>query len=112
MDESDAPAAADLNETRSAEPKPARTLRPLVMIWRQALCYPRHLIFALLALMTTSAATLAIPARFFFVSWLGERVVADIRLLVQTNLLRMPPSFFEDNSPREISSRKIGRAHV
>ena len=144
MDESDAPATAGLNETRSAEPKPARTLRPLVMIWRQALRYPRHLLFALLALMTTSAATLAIPARFkviidkafgpgasldeignsfryllmivavlglatamrfFFVSWLGERVVADIRLLVQTNLLRMPPSFFEDNSPREISSR-------
>ena len=144
MDESDAPAAADLNDTRAATAKPARTLRPLVMIWRQALKYPRHLMVALLALMTTSAATLAIPARFkviidkafgpgasideigtsfryllmivavlgmatafrfFFVSWLGERVVADIRLLVQTNLLRMPPSFFEDNSPREISSR-------
>ena len=127
-----------------AEAKPARTMRPLIMIWRQALHYPRHLVFALLALMTTSAATLAIPARFkiiidkafgpgasldeighsfryllmivavlgmataarfFFVSWLGERVVADIRLKVQTNLLRMPPSFFEDNSPREISSR-------
>ena len=144
MDESEAPAAAALTATPAPEPKPARTLRPLVMIWRQALCYPRHLIFALLALMTTSAATLAIPARFkviidtafgpgasiaaigssfryllmivavlglatamrfFFVSWLGERVVADIRLLVQTNLLRMPPSFFEENSPREISSR-------
>jgi ABC-type multidrug transport system fused ATPase/permease subunit len=43
--------------------------------------------------------------RFYFVSWLGERVVADIRLKVQANLLRMPPSFFESNSPKEISSR-------
>jgi len=43
--------------------------------------------------------------RFYFVSWLGERVVADIRLKVQANLLRLPPSFFEANSPREISSR-------
>ena len=43
--------------------------------------------------------------RFYNVSWLGERVVADIRLAVQSNLLRMSPSFFEDNSPNEISSR-------
>ena len=43
--------------------------------------------------------------RFYNVSWLGERVVADIRLGVQRNLLRMPPSFFETNSPKEISSR-------
>ena len=38
-------------------------------------------------------------------SWLGERVVADIRLAVQTNLLRLSPGFFEENSPKEISSR-------
>jgi ATP-binding cassette subfamily B protein len=43
--------------------------------------------------------------RFYSVSWLGERVVADIRLAVQSNLLRLAPSFFEENSPREISSR-------
>jgi ATP-binding cassette subfamily B protein len=43
--------------------------------------------------------------RFYFVSWLGERVVADIRMKVQGNLLSMPPSFFESNSPKEISSR-------
>ena len=43
--------------------------------------------------------------RFYFVSWLGERVVADVRLRVQANLLRLPPSFFETNSPKEISSR-------
>ncbi len=43
--------------------------------------------------------------RFYFVSWLGERVVADIRLKVQNNLLRLAPGFFEENSPKEISSR-------
>jgi ATP-binding cassette, subfamily B, bacterial len=43
--------------------------------------------------------------RFYTVSWLGERVVADIRLAVQTNLLRLAPGFFDENSPREISSR-------
>ena len=48
---------------------------------------------------------LGTAVRFYNVSWLGERVVADIRLAVQTNMLRMPPSFFEENSPREISSR-------
>jgi len=43
--------------------------------------------------------------RFYFVSWLGERVVADIRKKVHRNLLRLSPSFFEENSPKEISSR-------
>ncbi|MEL6877006.1 MAG: ABC transporter transmembrane domain-containing protein, partial [Pseudomonadota bacterium] len=43
--------------------------------------------------------------RFYFVSWIGERVVADIRLKVQRNLLRLSPSFYEENSPKEISSR-------
>ncbi|MBM3595388.1 MAG: ABC transporter, partial [Alphaproteobacteria bacterium] len=43
--------------------------------------------------------------RFYMVSWLGERVVADIRLAVNRNLLRLSPSFFEENSPKEISSR-------
>ena len=43
--------------------------------------------------------------RFYSVSWLGERVVADVRLAVQRNLLRLAPAFFEENSPREISSR-------
>ena len=43
--------------------------------------------------------------RFYFVSMLGERVVADIRLAVHRNLLRLSPGFYEENSPREISSR-------
>jgi ATP-binding cassette, subfamily B, bacterial len=43
--------------------------------------------------------------RFYFVSWLGERVVADIRVGVQKNLLRLAPRFFEENRPAEIASR-------
>ena len=48
---------------------------------------------------------LGTACRFYFVSWLGERVVADIRLAVQRNLLRLSPGFFEENAPSEISSR-------
>ena len=52
-------------------------------------------------------AVLAIATafRFYFVSWLGERVVAHIRLAVQRNLLRLAPGFFEENRPSEIASR-------
>ena len=48
---------------------------------------------------------LATALRFYFVSWLGERVVADFRIAVQENLLRLSPSYFEENRPSEISSR-------
>ena len=48
---------------------------------------------------------LGTACRFYFVSLLGERVVADIRLQVQENLLSLSPGFFEENSPKEISSR-------
>ena len=48
---------------------------------------------------------IATAVRFYFVSWLGERTVADIRLAVQRNLLRLSPGFFEENRPAEITSR-------
>ena len=44
-------------------------------------------------------------ARYYFVSWIGERVVADIRSKVHRNLMRLSPAFYEVNSPKEISSR-------
>lgn len=130
--------------TSTEEPKPARTLGPLRMVYRETAKYPKQVLIALLALLTTSSATIAIPARFkviidkafgagasvpvinesfryllmivvvlgigtafrfYYVSWLGERVIGDIRYKVQSNLLRLPPSFFESNSPKEISSR-------
>jgi len=48
---------------------------------------------------------LATAVRFYFVSWLGERVVADLRQDVQSHLLRLDPGFFELNRPSEIASR-------
>ena len=48
---------------------------------------------------------IATATRFYFVSWIGERVVADIRLAVHRNLLRLAPGFFEENRPAEITSR-------
>ncbi|KZZ05192.1 ABC transporter ATP-binding protein [Oleibacter sp. HI0075] len=43
--------------------------------------------------------------RFYMVSWLGERVVADIRKTFYRHLVTLPPSFFEDNLSGEIQSR-------
>ncbi|WP_369984191.1 ABC transporter transmembrane domain-containing protein [Thalassolituus sp.] len=43
--------------------------------------------------------------RFYMVSWLGERVVADIRKTLYQHLVTLPPSFFEDNLSGEIQSR-------
>ncbi|TNE43982.1 MAG: ATP-binding cassette domain-containing protein [Sphingomonadales bacterium] len=48
---------------------------------------------------------IASASRFYFVSWLGERVVADMRTAVQRNLLRQSPSYFEENRPSEIAAR-------
>jgi ATP-binding cassette subfamily B protein len=130
----------DLSKTE----KPARApLGSLAMLWQAACRYPGRIAGAALALLISSAATLAIPsgfklvidrgfaggngsdmarwfqylfliviilalssaARFYFVSWLGERVVADIRSKTQANLLVQAPRFFEDNRPSEIASR-------
>jgi ATP-binding cassette, subfamily B, bacterial len=56
-------------------------------------------------LMIVVVLALATAGRFWFVSWLGERVVADLRIEVQENLLTLPPRFFEENRPSEIASR-------
>ncbi|BBD99060.1 ABC transporter [Sphingobium amiense] len=56
-------------------------------------------------LMIVVVLAIASALRFYFVSWLGERVVADIRSATQANLLRQAPRFFEENRPSEIASR-------
>jgi ATP-binding cassette, subfamily B, bacterial len=56
-------------------------------------------------LVLVGVMALATAVRFYFVSWLGERTVADIRLAVHRNLLRLSPGFFEENRPAEITSR-------
>jgi len=49
--------------------------------------------------------TIGTFVRFYFVSWVGERVSADIRLAVFRHLIRLHPGFFEVNAPSEIQSR-------
>ncbi|PPR21034.1 MAG: Lipid A export ATP-binding/permease protein MsbA, partial [Alphaproteobacteria bacterium MarineAlpha10_Bin1] len=44
-------------------------------------------------------------SRFYCVSWIGERVVADIRRAIMARLLRLSPAFFEVNKTGELLSR-------
>jgi ATP-binding cassette subfamily B protein len=60
--------------------------------------------FAILAVCTTALA-LATAARFFFVSLLGERVVADLRERLYGHLIGLDPAFFETTRSGELVSR-------
>ncbi|HEX8592224.1 MAG TPA: ABC transporter transmembrane domain-containing protein [Pseudomonas sp.] len=44
-------------------------------------------------------------ARFYLVSWIGERVVADLRKKVFNHLIDLHPGFYENNRSSEIQSR-------
>jgi len=59
-----------------------------------------ELLLGIVAILAVATAV-----RYYLVSWLGERTVADIRLAVHRNLLRLSPGFFEENRPAEITSR-------
>lgn len=48
---------------------------------------------------------LTTASRFYVMSWLGERVVADIRKRVFENVLRQSPSYFETLQTGEVLSR-------
>jgi len=54
-------------------------------------------VFALLAMFTF--------ARYYSVTWLGERVVADIRDAVYAHVIRLDPAFFEKTKTGEVMSR-------
>lgn len=56
-------------------------------------------------LMIVAVLAVATAIRFYYVSWLGERVVADIRGRVHAHLMTLAPRFFEENRPSEIASR-------
>ncbi|MCD5979211.1 ABC transporter transmembrane domain-containing protein [Pseudomonas quasicaspiana] len=43
--------------------------------------------------------------RFYLVSWIGERVVADLRKKVFDHLINLHPGFYENNRSSEIQSR-------
>ena len=58
---------------------------------------------ALFAVSLILAAATA--ARFYLVSWLGERVTADLRRAVYDHVLGMSPQFFETTQTGEVLSR-------
>ena len=118
-------------ELPPAPQKRVKSLRPLGMLVPFIAPYKGTLLVALVALLISSAALLAMPvavrnvidhgfsaadaenvnryffvllvfalvigffgaARAYFVNWLGERVVADLRDQVFRHVVRMDPSF-------------------
>jgi ATP-binding cassette subfamily B protein len=60
-------------------------------------------LFALLGIVCVLAA--ATYTRFYSVSWIGERVSADIRRAVFAHLLELSPGFFETMRTGEVISR-------
>jgi ATP-binding cassette subfamily B protein len=121
----------------------ARSLKPLRALWPYLKPYRGTICLALLALLTASAAMLALPValrylidegmstgstetvnryfiaflaaagafgvfaalRFYLVTWLGERVIADLRSDVYSRVIRMDPTFFEVTRTGEVLSR-------
>jgi ATP-binding cassette subfamily B protein len=60
--------------------------------------------FAMLILIGTILA-IASAARYYCVNWLGERIVADLRIDVFRHLARLGPAFYETTHSAEIMSR-------
>lgn len=123
--------------------RPARSLTPLRALIPFIMAYKGTLIIALVALLLSSAALLAMPiavrnvidhgftaedaanvdryfflllifalaigffgaARAYFVNWLGERVVADLRREVFSHVISLDPAFFEHTKTGEVLSR-------
>ncbi len=120
-----------------------RSLKPLRAVWPYLTPYRGTILLAVAALLTASAAMLALPValrylidqgmtagnaetlnryfvgflaaaavfgafaalRFYFVTWLGERVIADLRSDVYSRVIRMDPAFFEVTRTGEVLSR-------
>ena len=66
-----------------------------------------HALTGFYAAFLVAAAVLGMAAatRFYAVTWLGERVVADIRKAVFDNVLGLSPQFFEVTRTGEVLSR-------
>ncbi|WP_431686141.1 ABC transporter transmembrane domain-containing protein [Hahella sp. NBU794] len=61
--------------------------------------------YVLIFLGLIVALALGTFTRYYWVTWLGERVVADIRRKVFDHLIELHPGFFESNRGLEIQSR-------
>ncbi len=56
-------------------------------------------------LLLVVALAIGTFTRYYWVTWLGERVIADIRSKVFNHLIHLHPGFFEQNRSLEIQSR-------
>ncbi|RXJ74972.1 ABC transporter permease [Veronia nyctiphanis] len=62
-----------------------------------------QIVFLILGI--TFLSSVAVFFRFYFMSWLGERVSADIRLEIYKKMLALSPSFFARERTGEVISR-------
>jgi len=62
----------------------------------------QYVVIFLLLVIALAAGTFT---RYYWVTWLGERVIADIRSKVFNHLIHLHPGFFEENRSLEIQSR-------
>jgi len=62
----------------------------------------QYVIIFLCLVLALAAGTFT---RYYWVTWLGERVIADIRCSVFNHLIHLHPGFFEKNRGAEIQSR-------
>lgn len=135
--------AHDNDQKSDKDIAPRKKMSEIKLLWYFLSQYKKTIVWALVALLFASGATLMIPmafrqmidvgfsdekadlinvyfallmvvalllavatfARFYFVSWLGERVVTDIRRAVYSNVIRLSPTFFEKNLSGDIISR-------
>ena len=72
------------------------------MALRNASTINRYFVLFLLAAIAFGAFA---ALRFYMVTWLGERVVADLRSAVYSRVIRMDPTFFEVTRTGEVLSR-------
>ncbi len=61
--------------------------------------------YFLLFLIAAGVLGIATAIRYYFVTWLGERVIADIRKAVFDHVLGLTPAFFEVTRTGEVLSR-------
>jgi len=72
------------------------------MALRDAATINRYFVLFMLAAVVFGAFA---ALRFYLVTWIGERVVADLRSAVYARVIRMDPTFFEVTRTGEVLSR-------
>ncbi len=61
--------------------------------------------YFLMLIVLSAVMGISSASRFYFVSWIGERVVADLRAAVYDHVTRLSPVFFETMRTGEVLSR-------